>query len=70
MTQNGSSTTELVGIGYTIATGHLYAPMSAVHRYAEGLLGRPILIHEFADPAIWAALRAVLEGRATAEMMA
>lgn len=46
-----------IGIGYTLATGKMYAPMDVFHDYCEKLLNRPILTHEFADEKLWEGLR-------------
>jgi hypothetical protein len=48
---------ELIGLGYTLATGRLWAGGAEWHKFAEGLLGRPILTHEFASEHLWAELR-------------
>ena len=39
-------------------TGVLCGPFSALHRYAEQLLGTPIWTHQFADPLVAAELKA------------
>lgn len=49
------------GIGYTIATGRLFTRMDEFHAFAEKVLGRPILTHEFADEATWHELRSEFE---------
>ncbi len=49
------------GVAYTIATGRLYCPVRDFHAEAERLLARPVLLHEFASPEVWDALRAALE---------
>lgn len=48
---------ELIGLGYTLATGRLWADVAKWHKFAEGLLDRPILTHEFASEDLWAELR-------------
>ena len=45
------------GFGYTLATGRLFAPMDKFHEWAEALMSRPILTHEFADEALWDEMR-------------
>ena len=48
--------------GTRLATGRLFSASSpTLQRYAEALLGRPILTHEFADKATWAELREAFE---------
>jgi hypothetical protein len=48
-------------LGYTLGTGRLFVPMPEWHRFAEALLGRPILTHEFTDERLWAEMRATFE---------
>jgi len=50
-----------IGIGYTLATGRLFCPISDFHQYAQELVGRPIFTHEFADEALWDELRDTFE---------
>jgi len=50
-----------VGIGYTLATGRLFCDISAFHEYAERLLARSIMTHEFASPDLWDEMRARFE---------
>jgi hypothetical protein len=50
-----------IGIGYTLATGRLFCPISDFHEYAETLLGRPIHTVEFADKKLWAEMRETFE---------
>jgi hypothetical protein len=59
----GKSPGELatVGIGYTLATGRLFCDFAVFQSYAERLLGRPILTHEFATKALWTELREAFE---------
>jgi hypothetical protein len=56
---------EEIGIGYTIATGRLFCSFENLQTAAEVLLGRPVMTHEFADPALWDELRAEFQARAT-----
>lgn len=50
-------------VGYTLATGDLWAPMREFHPFAEMLLGRPILTHEFGQHETWVELREAFENR-------
>jgi hypothetical protein len=52
-----------VGIGYTLATGRMFCNFSDLQAYAESLLARPILTHEFADHRLWDELRERFEAR-------
>jgi len=52
-------------IGYTLGTGRLFVDIAKFHEYAERLLGRPILTHEFGEPETWAEMREVFEGQVT-----
>ena len=54
-----------VGIGYTLATGRLFCDIGAFHEYAEQLLARPMLTHEFADRALWNEMRERYEALVT-----
>lgn len=54
-----------MGIGYTIGSGLLYCEFPVFHRYAESLLNRSILTHEFGFPALWEELRTALEAKLT-----
>jgi hypothetical protein len=56
---------EAVGIGYTLASGRLFCPIAEFHAFAEELLGRPILTHEFADKDLWAEMRMAFEEQVT-----
>jgi hypothetical protein len=64
-TRLASGSDTAVGIGYTLASGNLFAPMADFHRYTERLLARPIFTHEFANEAVWADLRKAFEDRVT-----
>ena len=55
-----------VGVGYTLATGRLFAPMAEFHVFAEVLLGRPILTHEFGEDDLWTELREAFEAQTRA----
>jgi hypothetical protein len=57
-----------IGLGYTLGTGRLYCDMAEFHRFAEKLLDRPILTHEFADERVWAELRAAFETHTAAAL--
>jgi hypothetical protein len=57
-----------IGFGYTIASGKLFCPMDVFHVYAEKLLGRPILTHEFGDARTWRQLRGAFEEAALKEI--
>jgi hypothetical protein len=57
-------------IGYTLATGRLLCPIADFHAFAETLLDRPILTHEFADQRTWAELRQVFEAQTKAALSA
>ena len=48
-------------LGYTLGTGRLFVPMDVWHAWAERLLGRPILTHEFAEEALWNEMRTIFE---------
>lgn len=50
-----------VGIGYTLATGKLFCDLPEFQKWAEALLERPILTHEFAGEAMWDELRVAFE---------
>src|SRR5262245_46000638 len=52
-----------VGIGYTLATGRLFCDWAVFQEWAEQLLDRRILTHEFADDAVWKELRDSFESR-------
>ena len=52
-----------IGIGYTLATGSLYCDLGEFHAFAEWLLNRPILTHEFARDDTWRDLRTAFEQR-------
>jgi hypothetical protein len=41
----------------TAWTGILCGPFSAFQEYAEELMKRPVMTHEFADPALWKSLK-------------
>jgi len=53
--------THLLGLAYTIATGRLFTPFEEFQVFAEKLLGRPVMTHEFADHDTWVELRGALE---------
>jgi len=54
----------LIGIGYTLATGKLYTDsMSHFHEFAEELMGGPIYTHEFANKEMWDHLRKLFESK-------
>jgi hypothetical protein len=53
-------TTE-IALGYTLASGRLFCSIVEWQAYAENLLGRPILTHEFADEELWDQLRGSFE---------
>ena len=57
------SQSNTAGVGYTLATGRLFAPMDEFHPFCEELLDRPILTHEFGDSHVWAELREAFEAR-------
>jgi hypothetical protein len=59
-----------VGVGYTLASGRLFAPMNEFQLFCERLLNRPILTHEFADEATWAELREKFETEITIRIQA
>jgi len=46
-----------IGIGYTLATNKCYTTFGQFHWYAEQLLERSILTHEFASKELWKELR-------------
>lgn len=48
---------ELIGVGYTLATGRLFCDVNRFHAHAEAIMGRPVLTHEFADEDTWTELR-------------
>ena len=50
-----------VGIGYTLATGRFFCAFSDFQAWAEKLLDRPILTHEFAIKDTWTELREAFE---------
>ncbi len=52
-------------LGYTLGTGRLFVPIDIFHEWAERLLGRPILTHEFADENLWDELRGIFEDAAS-----
>lgn len=54
-----------VGIGYTLATGRLFCDFPEFQKYAEHLLDRPILTHEFGEKHLWDELRAAFEWMVT-----
>lgn len=54
-----------VGIGYTLATGRLFCDIGLFHAYAEGLLFRPVMTHELADPSLWVEMRKRYEALVT-----
>ena len=54
----------LVGIGYTLASGKLFCDFAEFQRYAEGLMGEPLLTHQFADEKLWDLMRESFEARA------
>lgn len=58
-----ATATQDVGIGYTLATGRLYCDIAEFQRFAEGLLGRSIWTHEFADQMLWTELRQAFEAK-------
>ena len=55
-------------LGYTLGTGKLFANFPAFQEWAEELLGRPILTHEFADERTWLDLRGAFEESALARL--
>ena len=55
-------------LGYTLATGRLFAPMAEFHRFAEDVAGQSIFTHEFGDLDVWASLRAQFEVTAKERM--
>jgi hypothetical protein len=57
---------DTVGIGYTLATGRLFCNWIGFTFWAEDVLGRPILFHEFADSETWDELREAFESLALA----
>ena len=57
------------GFGYTLATGRLFAPMDKFHEWAEALMARSILTHEFADEALWDEMRERFEALFTEGMV-
>jgi hypothetical protein len=61
MTDSLADELMLVGVGYTIATGRLFCDMKMFQKTAEAILGRPLMTHEFADPAVWVELRSRFE---------
>ncbi len=42
-------------------TGISCGPFGDIHEYAERVLGRPVWTHQFADPAVWAELKAAVK---------
>lgn len=49
------------GVGYTLGTGRLFCEMGEFHRFAEAVLGRPILTHEFGSSKVWQEVREAFE---------
>lgn len=61
----------LIGIGYTLATGKMYCDsMSHFHEFAEELMGGPIYTHEFASKTTWERLRRAFELKTKARLNA
>jgi hypothetical protein len=52
------------GIGYMLATGKVFCPLDEFHAFAEELLGRPVMTHEFASQLTWAEMRDRFEEQA------
>jgi hypothetical protein len=50
-----------MGIGYTLASGHLFTDFAAFQHFAEDLLNRPVMTHEFADKELWNEMRSRFE---------
>jgi hypothetical protein len=63
--QGASLGLDRVGIGYTLATGRLFCTLASFQEFAEQLLARPVLTHEFADAALWDEMRERYEALAT-----
>lgn len=48
---------ELIGVGFTIATGELWSSFSSFHEAAEKIMGEAILNTSFRHPEVWEKLR-------------
>jgi hypothetical protein len=55
--ENFPALEEMIGVGYTLATGRLFCRMDRFHAYAEKLMQRPVLTHEFGSAELWDELR-------------
>jgi len=56
-TYHGPAITLEQGVILSAFTGIGCAPFPAIQRYAERMLGRRVMTHEFADPEVWAELK-------------
>ena len=52
---------DTIGLGYTLGTGRLYCDFAEFQKFAERILDRPILTHEFGSENVWNELRICYE---------
>lgn len=48
---------ELIGVGFTLATGELWTSFNSFHKYATEIRGEAVLNTEFRHEKVWNELR-------------